>query len=199
MSNYWHTTKPLVYRNTMQWIGAHWFIKELEDGITTEFEETASGTVLSTGSTDSTTHLGWPVLAVGDTWSFLWAIPSDCEINGALYDIWFYPVCWIDAAAESGDISTWKCQYTIYDGINDVLATPATATATAATGNVNWSVDDALTRAQTGIKMDVSADANLDSTTKYLGINIECDAVTNMTVTELTFMGVEIVYNVPQT
>ena len=196
---FWHTRNQLAARNTIEHLPAQRFIKELEDGITINFEETAAGTVLSSGNINSSTLLGWPVLAVGDTWSTLWRIPSNCELDGSKYDIWIYPICFVDAAAETGDLSTWTLQYTAYNGSTTALIAPAVVTGVA-DGTLSWAADDALTRAQLGIKLDLSlATTIVDGTTQYLVLDIECDAVTDMTVTELTFMGADIVYNVPQT
>lgn len=198
-----YSKKPWYGDNISKFYPAQFFISQLTSAAQT-FDHFGVGAPITTTELGTASGLtGFAVAADGDSFILPWLIPSDCSLDGGRHDIWIYPWCHIASAAVSGDGADWTVAYTAHDG-STAAVDPATTTGVTA-GELTWAADEALTRASLGIKLDLSAATTIvDGTTKMLALEIICSDIdgagsAGFATNEQTLIGVEIVYNVPQT
>lgn len=195
MSNFWHTRKPLVYRSNSTFIS---WQECLQAVATAELIQLEAGAVTTGGEFGTSGFNGGYLMAVdADAVQFLWNIPADCELNGQLYDVWIYPWISIAAGATALDDGVCTLEYKAMNGTTDTLIDPAVVLGVT-DGALIAGAASTLSRATTGIKLDLSEATSITSATKMLLCKVGF-TLTDFAANEMGVMGFEIVYNVPQT
>jgi len=197
-----YTSSQFFKANSKEWVPWQLMAQQVSTADFTTLHNPASGNTATSAEIATTGSTGFDIAEDGSGGTYLWRIPQDCSLDGSLFDIKIYPVCYINGGV-SGDASSWTVAYKPLSGTTDAFGLPATTDGVTG-GTLTWVAASAATRAQTGISLDVStmiSDGGLAETDEFLYFLLTCDDIDNggagFAANEQILLGFWIEYNIP--